>query len=176
MSRLMITSDLHLGHNNIHKYRDQFSTAEEHHNTVFENLATTIRKNDTLYLLGDIAFTQEWLDKISSINCRYKLLICGNHDTERGITMKHLVNAYDDVRALMTKRNYWFSHAPIHPDEMRGRLACVHGHLHSRKIQQEYMGDGDYVGEVDDRRYINACVEHTDYKPITFEDLIAQQD
>ena len=175
MSRLMITSDLHLGHSNIHKYRDQFSTAEEHHNTMFENLAVNINKRDTLYLLGDIAFDHYWLDKIKSIKCRHKLLICGNHDTERGIRMEHLVDAYDDVKSLTSKRNYWFSHAPIHADEMRGRLGNICGHIHDRKVQRMVMEYGNCVGSTDDERYLNACVEHTDYKPISFEDLIEQQ-
>lgn len=128
MSRLMICSDLHLGHSNIHKYRSQYDTAEEHHEDIFERVATGIKKRDTLYLLGDVAFTKEWLQKIKLIQCRYKLLICGNHDTERGICMKDLVEVYDDVKALHSKRNYWFTHAPIHPQEMRGKLGVIHGH------------------------------------------------
>lgn len=31
MTRLMITSDLHLGHKNIHKFRTEFENAEHHH-------------------------------------------------------------------------------------------------------------------------------------------------
>lgn len=158
MSRLMITSDLHLGHRNICKYRKIFTSPEEHDEVVFDNLATSINKHDTLYLLGDIAFSKEWLNKIKSIKCRYKLLICGNHDTERGITMKDLVDTYDNVMALLSKRNYWFSHCPIHPQEIRGKLGVVHGHLHNQLVEG-------------DDRYYNACLEHTNYKPISFEDL-----
>ncbi|QHZ59873.1 metallophosphoesterase [Alteromonas phage vB_AmeM_PT11-V22] len=172
MSRLMLMSDLHLGHKNICKYRSQFSTPEEHDNTIFENLATNIRKRDTLYLLGDVAFTFGWLEKIKSINCRHKLLVCGNHDTERGIKMKHLVDVYDDVVALTSKRKYWISHCPIHPQEMRGRLGCVHGHIHSKKVMVDYLVPEPYV---EDWEYLNACVEHTNYKPITFDQLIEEQ-
>ena len=178
MSRLLFTSDLHLGHKNICKYRTQFSSPEEHDNTLYENLSTNVRKGDTLYLLGDIAFTFEWLEKIKQINCRHKLLVCGNHDTERGIKMKHLVDVYDDVVALTSKRNYWISHCPIHPQEMRGKLGCVHGHLHSKKVKmKDPMGyDTPISGSlVSDHRYLNVCVEHTNYKPITFEQLIEGQ-
>lgn len=172
MSRLLFTSDLHLGHRNICKYRTQFSSPEEHDNTLYENLATSVHKRDTLYLLGDIAFTFEWLEKIKQINCRHKLLVCGNHDTERGIKMKHLVDVYDDVVALTSKRNYWISHCPIHPQEMRGRLGNITGHLHSKKVMVDYLVPDPYV---EDWNYLNACVEHTDYKPITFEQLIEEQ-
>lgn len=166
MSRLMICSDLHLGHKNIHKYRTQYATAEEHHEDIFERIATGVKKRDTLYLLGDIAFTKEWLERIKEIRCRYKLLVCGNHDTERGITMKDIVESYDDVKALHSKRNYWFTHCPIHPQEIRGRLGVVHGHCHSHNIID---------GWADESRYYNACLEHTNYKPISFEDLIMRR-
>lgn len=156
MTRLMITSDLHLGHKNIHKFRDA-KTAEDHHEFVFERLATSINKRDSIIFIGDIAFDKYWLDKIKSINCAKKLLVCGNHDTDNGIKMRDLVNAYDDVVSMYSRRNYWFTHCPIHPSQMRGRIANIHGHLHSKVINDE--------------RYINACVEHTDYYPISFSEL-----
>ena len=167
MTRLMITSDLHLGHKNIHKFRTEFKSAEAHHETIFENLAMNVQKRDSLILLGDIAFDRYWLDKIKSIKCAKKLLICGNHDTENGIKMRDLVNVYDDVMALHSRRNYWFSHCPIHPQEMRGKIGNIHGHLHSNVIWR----DSGLLFSVTDKRYLNACVEHTNYKPISFAEL-----
>ena len=164
MSRLLLTSDLHLGHKNICKYRSMFSSAEEHHNIVFDNLATSIRKRDTLWLLGDIAFTKEWLARMKEIKCIRKVLISGNHDTERGIHMKDLVDVYDDVFSLVSHRNVWFSHCPIHPQEIRNRKLCIHGHLHDQIV-------ADNLGQ-QDKRYVNVCVDHTDFKPITFQEII----
>ncbi len=158
MSRLMISSDLHLGHKNIHKFRSEFSTADEHHETIFENLAMNIKKADSLLLLGDVAFSKYWLEKVSSINCKKITLVCGNHDTENRIKMIDLCNAYDEVQSLFSKRNIWFSHCPIHDTQFRGKIFNIHGHLHADKI--------------DDSRYINACVEHHGFKPVSFYDLI----
>lgn len=163
MSRLMITSDLHLGHKNIHKYRTRFSTAEEHHEFVFENLATNIKKADSLIFLGDIAFDIKWLEKIEKIKCRKKTLILGNHDTEF-LQMGQLMFAFDSIHSLFSKRNCWFSHCPIHLDEFRGRLLNIHGHTHDRNVKR---GDGH-----DDDLYFNACVENTDYKPISFSEIL----
>lgn len=160
----MLMSDLHLGHNNICKYRTNFSSADEHHNTIFENLATNLNKRDTLYLLGDVAFDKYWLGKIKGLKCKHKLLVAGNHDLMKGIHMRDLVDTYDDVKALYCKRNIWFSHCPIHPQEMRGRICNIHGHLHNQLVLDE---EG-----LPDKRYINVCVEHTDYKPITFEEIM----
>ena len=133
MTRLLITSDLHLGHKNAHKFRPAFESAEHHHEYMFEMLATTVQKRDSLILLGDIAFDSFWLGKIKEIRCDKKLLVCGNHDTEK-VKMRDLVNVYDDVVALYSRRNVWFSHCPIHPSQFRGRLYNIHGHLHNDLI------------------------------------------
>lgn len=175
MTRLMITSDLHLGHKNIHKFRTEFESAESHHEAIFENLAMNIQKRDSLILLGDIAFDRYWLDKIKSIKCAKKLLICGNHDTENGIKMRDLVGVYDDVMALHSRRNYWFSHCPIHPQEMRGKIGNIHGHLHGKMITTPCLrddGNGGFIFKAPSKHYLNACVEHTNYKPISFADLV----
>lgn len=160
MTRLMITSDLHLGHKNIHKFRP-CSSAEAHHEAIYEKLCMSINKRDSIIFLGDIAFDKSWLGKIAEIKCDKKLLVCGNHDTENGIKMRDLLAAYDDVVSMYSRRNYWFTHCPIHPSQMRGRIANIHGHMHDKVI--------------DDQRYINACVEHTDWKPISFAKLIGEE-
>lgn len=148
-------SDLHLGHNNICKYRTGFNSAEEHHEILFENLTKELRKRDTIWFLGDVAFDKVWLERIRGIYCLRKILIAGNHDLERGIVMRDLVDTYSDVKSLVSYKNFWFSHCPIHPQEIRGRLGNIHGHLHNFTVE--------------DPRYVNVCVEHTDFKPIDFE-------
>jgi len=169
MSRLMITSDLHLGHTNICKFRTQFSSPEEHHETVFENLATNIRKRDSVYFLGDIAFTKEWLARIAEINCVKKTLILGNHDTEK-LKISEIIETFDAVHSLQKRRNTWFSHCPIHPGEFRGSALNIHGHLHGKVVIK--LINCNRVGSCRDDRYFNACVEHTDYKPISFAEII----
>jgi calcineurin-like phosphoesterase family protein len=158
MSRVWLMSDLHLGHNSICKYRKTFSSAEEHHNTLFENLASTVGKKDSLILLGDVAFTSEWNAKIKTISCAHKMLIMGNHDRDK-VSILELADTYDNkVYSLLSKKNFWLSHAPIHPDEIRNRRGVLHGHTH-----QYCVSDG---------RYVNLSVEQTDYKPILWDDAV----
>ena len=159
----MITSDLHLGHKRIHHFREGFQSADCHHEFVFENLAMNIQKRDSLILLGDIAFDKYWLEQIKSIKCAKKTLICGNHDTENGIKMRDLVDVYDEIHSLYAKRNVWFSHCPIHPHQFRGKILNIHGHLHDKLVRTELFDK--------DTRYRNACVEHTNFKPISFADI-----
>lgn len=156
----MLSSDLHLGHRAICKYRTQFTSEEEHNETVFENLATGVNKRDSLILLGDVAFTKEWLYRLNEIHCVKKTLILGNHDTDRQITIKELAEVFDSIHSLWSNRNVWFSHCPIHPQELRSRKFNIHGHLH------------DSI--VDDPRYINVCLEHTNYKPISYQELLKE--
>lgn len=147
-------SDLHLGHRNIPKYRPEFSTEEEHSNLIYENLASNVTKRDTLILLGDVAFTDEWLNKLNKIQVQQKILILGNHDTER-LHIKKLVEVFDKIHSMLSYRGTWLSHAPIHPEELR-RKFNIHGHTHKHVMP--------------DTRYLNVCVEHTEYKPISFQD------
>ncbi len=159
MSRLLITSDLHLGHKNIHKFRKDlgYSNHDEHDRWLYDRIASSINKPDTVYFLGDVAFNKEWLHAIGNIKCRHKKLILGNHDRDHH-TIEELVEVFDSVDSLLSKRNCWFTHCPIHPDEIRRRHFNIHGHTHGHCI--------------DDKRYLNVCVEHTDYKPISFEQLM----
>jgi calcineurin-like phosphoesterase family protein len=124
---------------------------------LFDNLASNVNKRDSLVILGDVAFTLPWLMRLKDIKCQKKTLILGNHDTDRAITMQDQLEVFDSIHSLWSKRNMWLSHCPIHPMEMRGKTHNIHGHLHSAKV--------------DDPRYINVCVEHTDWKPIRFDSL-----
>ena len=166
MSRLLLTSDLHLGHENILKFRDGFSSQEDHDNTLFDNLASSVNKRDSIIFLGDIAFSIYWLKMIESIKCAKKTLILGNHDLERGINIEHLMMAYDRIESLYSKRNMYFSHCPIHPSQFRGKTHNIHGHLHNDVVEIE-AGNIIYA----DSRYINICVEQTNYKPVAFKDI-----
>jgi len=82
------TSDLHLGHFNIIRYcKRPFSTVEEMDNTIIDNINDRVSINDTLYIMGDFAFTKErsrwfevWREYRNRIHCKHVVLVCGNHD------------------------------------------------------------------------------------------------
>ena len=161
-----IISDLHIGHKNIHKHRSHHqATAEEHWEEALEGLRS-VPKRATLFLLGDIAFTKEHLSLVKDIPCKNKILICGNHDTESGITMRDLTDTYEKVYSLSKYKGFWQQHAPVHPSELRG-LRQLHGHTH-------YYLMLDEEGEVD-TRYINTCVEYTGYRPLNWEYVVSDE-
>lgn len=164
MSASYHTSDWHLGHRNIAKFRerDGFETEEQSSWQIINNYKSIIGKRDTVWFHGDIIFDTKYLQIVKDLPGNKKLIL-GNHDTEgkRKISMSDLVEVFDSVDALVKHRGTWLSHAPIHPDELRGAIN-LHGHCHYYTI--------------DDNRYVNVCVEHTGYYPIRREFLLGNNE
>lgn len=149
------TSDWHLGHRSIGKYRerDGILTEQQSSALILSNYKKLIRKKDVVWFHGDIIFDPNYLQKVKDLP-GYKKLIMGNHDTEKNkkVTLSDLMLVFDSIDSLVKKRGVWLSHAPIHPDELRGAFN-IHGHTHYHVI--------------DDHRYVNVCVEQTGYSPIS---------
>lgn len=155
MATSWLLADVHRGHKNIHTYRN-FASNEEHDSIIKENYHNVVTKRDIVFFLGDIAFTHEALAEIKTWTAAKKVLIVGNHDLERGIKMRDLCDTYDEVYAFRRYKEFWLSHPPMHPDELRGKVN-VHGHVHDKTI--------------DDPRYFNVSMENIDMTPINLEVL-----
>lgn len=158
-------SDLHLGHKRIldfaGKYRDFGDTVDEHDYTLISRIASVARKKtDILYILGDVAMYEEKLTLLDQLQCR-KVLIRGNHDNFKD----HIYHKYfERIEGLCKfKRRLWLSHAPIHPDELRGCIN-IHGHVHYKSIMNNENKKFDV-------RYVNVCVENCNGYPIAYEDI-----
>lgn len=159
-------SDLHWGHKNIIKYRREFETPQQHDEYILDNILSTVTKRDTLWLLGDICFDYSGLEKILKVGRLVNSLhlILGNHDTDstrRQSLIKTLMSCSDvsSVHSLYKYKHTWLSHAPIHPDELRGKYN-IHGHTHGHLI--------------DDPRYANVCCEHVGYTPINYQEVLGR--
>lgn len=163
MSNVYYIGDLHWGHRNILKYRPEFSSIEEHDETITSNILATVGKRDTLWLMGDILFTKEHIDRIGLISDHVGQLnwVLGNHDTDnserqyiiREILSMDLINK---VGSLFKSNGFWLSHAPIHPDELRGK-PNIHGHVHNQTLP--------------DKRYFNTSCENIGYTPMNLNKI-----
>lgn len=164
MSTKWVISDLHLGHKNILKYSGDLrggATSEEHDAWLINQINSVLKKNDLLYILGDVAFNYESLQLVKKIKCQ-KTLIRGNHDI---LSANKYLEFFNNINGLVShKGTFWLSHAPVHPDELRGRFN-IHGHVHQNSI---LGADGK-----PDRRYINACVEMTYGVPQNLDELLS---
>ena len=150
MSNVWFIGDIHAGHRNVHKFRKQFDSEEEHYQHVKANFHKVVKKRDKVFFMGDTAFTLERLQDISTWVCGRKVLICGNHDTD-SLPMKVLCEYFDEVYSLHKWHEFWLSHCPIHPEELRGKLN-VHGHCHHATLN--------------DKRYFNTSLENTGFYPV----------
>lgn len=156
MTCVYFISDLHLGHVGVERFRENYTNNIHMRNDLHAKWHSVVRKRDTVYILGDSCFTLEALEDIKTWTGK-KVLVCGNHDLDREVnTMSTLSNYYDKVYSLLKYKEFWLSHCPIHPDELRGKHN-IHGYTHKHVIQ--------------DSRYINVCVEQLDGVPISLDTI-----
>ena len=153
MSNIFFIGDLHFGHRNIYKFRPELDleTEEEHREFIISKWNSIIRKRDTVWVLGDACFAQEFTPDLDRLN-GLKNLVAGNHDFNP-VELRHHFNR---VEGLTKYKGFWLSHAPIHPEELRNKVN-IHGHVHSATLN--------------DPRYINVSCENINYEPVSLETL-----
>lgn len=141
MSTVWFTSDLHFGHKNISNFRKEVLSEEDNRKRIITDWKDLVTKRDIIYVLGDVAFTLETFIEFGELPGT-KYLVRGNHDN---LDLAWYARYFDDVYGLLSYKKFWLSHAPIHPNELRGRVN-LHGHVHYHTIE--------------DNRYFNVCVEN----------------
>ncbi len=154
MANVLFCSDLHLGHINIQKFRTHVTSEEHNRQLIVEDWKASVTKRDVVFVLGDACFSNESVDVISALPGK-KYLIRGNHDK---LSTNRYLEAFDEVYGILAYKEFWLSHAPIHPDELRGRVN-LHGHVHYASIRKHFNPVYD-VKQEEDKRYFNCCVEN----------------
>jgi calcineurin-like phosphoesterase family protein len=141
MANIWFTSDLHFGHKNIQKFRLEVESSEHNEQHITLDWNNKVTKRDIVYVLGDAAFTMESVHLFSALPGT-KILIRGNHDNlDTQVYLKY----FKSVEGLLKYKEFWLSHAPIHPNELRGKVN-LHGHVH--------------YASINDSRYVNMSVEN----------------
>ena len=85
---IFYTSDLHFGDERILRLSCRpFASVEEMDAVLIRNWNQTVSEEDTVYILGDLAFNDEAAQKVKELKGR-KTLLLGNHDA--GLTLKTL--------------------------------------------------------------------------------------
>lgn len=163
MTNTFLISDTHFGHGNILNFkrtdgtslRPNFKDIKEHDLELIKRWNYVVNKEDKVYHLGDVGFTNfPYIKNIFDNLNGTKVLIKGNHDNFK---LSQYMQIFKDVRATHTLDKFVLSHVPIHPVSLDRWKGNIHGHLHGHKVE--------------DSRYINICVEHINYTPISFEEI-----
>jgi calcineurin-like phosphoesterase family protein/2'-5' RNA ligase len=160
-SKTFVTSDLHLDHTNIIKYCDRpFITTKEMNKTLINNWNRTIRKKDTVYFLGDLAYgkssksTDYWLKKLNG----KIIFIRGNHDKSDKIKF------HDNYILEYESEKFYLTHRPDDvPKDWKNWAIC--GHHHNNKPSEFPFIDQE-------NKRINISVELTKYQPIDFDKIL----
>ena len=152
--------DTHFGHNGVHNFRKDFSSDDEHNDFIFNNIMSVSNKRNDIFLMGDICFDIKYFHYVEEISKNFNSvkLILGNHDFERASApnINDYLNLNISIHGFIKYKEFWLSHAPIHPEELRGRIN-IHGHVHYKNI--------------DDARYFNVSCENIGFKPISLENI-----
>lgn len=161
MSETFFISDLHLGHKKILEFSPTRggSTIDEHDQWIIDSWNSVVGKNDMVWVLGDVAFSAKALELISKLRGQKKL-VRGNHDQQ---STESYLKHFNNVFGLVKEKGLWLSHAPIHPQHLRGHKN-IHGHLHHEVVLDEH-------GQKDGR-YFNVSVEQLDGKPIKLSEIL----
>lgn len=167
MTRTFVTADLHLGHKKIIEYepaRRIFATIAEHDAAIERRWRETVRPADVVYVLGDVAWNRRSLDRVRQFP-GIKKLVMGNHDR---YDMSAYLEIFRKVVAYAEVAGWLLAHIPVHPRSIYPRFAGqIHGHTHGHGSPETF----------DSRRpmsvkYVSACVEMCDFRPITVEEAI----
>ena len=177
MSKTWVYSDPHFYHKNIVKFEDYdgkkirpWATVEEMTEDMIRWYNELVNEEDRVYILGDVAFSVANMERSVSRMKGRKCLILGNHDP---VKIKKYIHLFDDVRGYVQRQGFIMSHIPIHPDSLGRWKLNIHGHLHGNAISGKKLGSG--FTEVD-KRYFNACVENTNFKPILLDEILKRRE
>ena len=162
LDRTFIISDTHFEHKNIIAYRKRpFTDIDEMNKYIIQQWKKNIRSNDTVYFLGDLAYSRN-LSIVSFWKNQLKGKICfikGNHDKFEG--------CFEYKTVKWGNHEFMLKHDPDRkkfPFKWDGWL--IHGHMHNKDLD-----NFPFINGVD--KNINVGVELIGYTPLSVSKLLA---
>lgn len=157
MNRIFVIADTHFGHTKLLDYESvhrPFASITEHDEELVRRWNATVKPKDTVWHLGDVLIGRHSFEILGRLN-GIKKLVMGNHD--RYPTRLYL-EYFRQIAGSAEERNCLLTHVPAHPTQFGRYRANIHGHLHSRKL--------------DDPRYINVSAECIGLTPVPLDSLL----
>lgn len=142
---IWFTSDLHLNHRAVVSMCGRpFKSVDEMNDILIRNFNERVKKNDTVYILGDISHrtpTTEVNNFISRLNGK-KILCKGNYDKRYDSSL--FEGIYDFLEIAVHGVNISLMYYPMMswPKSRHGSIH-LHGHIHSKgdyNLQQKEEG------------------------------------
>jgi calcineurin-like phosphoesterase family protein len=180
MNKIYYWADLHIGHAKAYTFGSKdgdrkmrpFKDMYEGEKMMVDNYNSIVTDNDIVYFLGDVLLDKDRTDVLSFMKKGAKHLVLGNHDNKGDVAFYR--QFFDKIYGVLyrPKIKSILSHMPVHPSFLGPQTylsgdtrfdTCIHGHTHDNHV---LLSDRSK-----DYRYLNCCVEVTNYKPVTFEQL-----
>ena len=171
--QLWLHSDWHWQHDNIYKFtyldsegverrmRERFADAREGDDYIAQRIADLVKPSDHVWFLGDMTMHRGNNASLAFIKLMkslpgHKRLILGNHDHYH--VSVYVEAGFEKVRASNQLEGILMTHYPVHPSSIGFKVkANAHGHIHQNNSPAG--------------KYLNMCVEQTNYEPVPFEDV-----
>jgi len=153
-------SDTHFFHENIIQFcKRPFKDAQFMNEFMVNAWNERVKPEDKVYHLGDVACgyggDEHKLGALLSRLNGKKRLVVGNHDHLKSPAL-HKYFEKIELWCGFHEEGFTCTHIPLEIESLRDGDICIHGHIHNN------LKPG---------RYVNVCVEHTDYAPISMEEL-----
>lgn len=173
MAGVFLISDTHFGHEKActtFKREDgsplrDFPNAAACDAAMVERWNAVVKPFDKVYHLGDVVINRKFLSILEQLNGK-KRLIRGNHDI---FPTKDYLKYFDEIYGVRVLADMILSHIPLHPESITQRFSTnVHGHTHANEVMW------DKVPGIYDPRYLCVSVEHTNFSPLSIEEVRAR--
>jgi len=155
---IYFTSDPHFDHDAIIKFVGRpFKSCSEMNRKIIKNYSSVVTPEDTLYVVGDFAFTKNRnrLEEIlKKIHCN-KILILGNHD--RFNPFDYVDAGFMSAHTSLNVEEFFLVHDPAVATVVKDK-PVICGHVHDLFLTIQ-------------KRVINVSVEVWDYKPVSIETI-----
>lgn len=163
---IWFVSDTHFRHKRVLSLSNRpFSTIEEHDSYLINQINKYVKQRDTLYHLGDYAFS-DYVEVREQIKCENIHLIAGNHDEiQRYKKLLIFCRIWDVCEMKYNHQKIFLSHYPhaYWPSSHYGSYH-LYGHMHG---QREQTLDDCFPG----RRSMDVGVDCTGYRPISIDEV-----
>ena len=171
---IYFTADLHLGHKNIIKLCDRpFNSIEEMDKVLIANWNRKVKRNDTVYIVGDFVWDKSDVKGYVEILNGKKILIVGNHDKwvkdEAIGRLFDKITNYEEVSLnghQMTLCHYPMIEWKNSRKEGTTKLGyLIYGHIHNNiKAEYELLFNTTNA--------LNAGVDINNFEPVSFDELV----
>ncbi len=162
MSEVFFIGDTHFGHRKIIQFEETqpfrpFETIEEHDAELIRRWNSVVRKQDSVWHLGDFCFGKANLALAAELN-GVKRLVLGNHDM---YPAADYLRYFSRLCGIVEYKGAVLSHAPLHESQLSRWHMNIHGHLHTHTLN--------------DPRYVNVSAEQIELTPISYDEILLRR-